>query len=156
MQHSGNPVSSYHPKYQAQIAQLMANNDLKPSKLADPKTFDDLIKQPKKVRLRQANPEKELNKTETAAKLWLESKEIATEAHGLTLKLGNGTVYTPDLIHLHPITHKITAYEVKGKHAWDDAIVKVKVAASKYRAITFILVWRENRRAPFQEQLMHP
>jgi hypothetical protein len=36
-------------------------------------------------------------------------------------------------------------YEVKGGHAWDDAIVKLKVAAERYPAFRFYLVRRPKK-----------
>ncbi len=65
--------------------------------------------------------------------------------HGITLKLANGVRYTPDFFVCFP--HPC-AYEVKGRHAWDDAIVKLKVAASNNRWLKFYLcsrvdgIWR--------------
>ncbi len=57
--------------------------------------------------------------------------------HGITLKLANGCKYTPDFFVKDP--RGLRAYEAKGAHAWDDAIVKLKVAASQNRWLTFYL-----------------
>ena len=72
----------------------------------------------------------------------------------ITLKLGNGVRYTPDFIKadLFVPPHRtvtLDAYEVKGPRFWDDARVKIKVAASQYPWIRFVLVTRKGRTAPW-------
>jgi hypothetical protein len=47
----------------------------------------------------------------------------------------------------------LRAWEVKGPHSWDDSIVKLKVAAHEWRAIRFVLIWKENGRWQQQEIL---
>ena len=73
----------------------------------------------------------------------------------LTFVLANGVKYTPDFFcfdfqaHvmesglLHYATGGPTAWEVKGRKAWDDAVVKLKVAASVYPQIAWWLVWKD-------------
>ena len=111
-------------------------------------------------RLRQ-NSGPKLNKTEAAFGEWLAEHQPGAKvyAQGLTFLLGNGVRYTPDYIvrtyeedSLGKITSlQITAYEVKG-FMRDDAAVKIKVAASLYSWVTFKLVWRTSRTAPWQFQ----
>lgn len=60
----------------------------------------------------------------------------------ITVRLANGLRYTPDWIKL--MDGKLYCYEVKGKHAWDDAIAKLKMAASLYRDWLWTLVWKED------------
>jgi hypothetical protein len=84
-----------------------------------------------------------LNKTEQAFFDWLRvnigySATIYPQA--VTLKLGNGVRYTPDFFVRFP-AGTLSAYEVKG-FMRDDAIVKLKVAASTYKFIQFYLVTR--------------
>lgn len=100
---------------------------------------------PSRRRIRQ-NPKSKLNQTEARALAWLKDTfpSFAFKDHALRLELANGCQYTPDLIRL-PETPWLClyAYEVKGKHAWDDSIVKLKVAAREWPGIRFYLLWEE-------------
>lgn len=99
-----------------------------------------------------------LNKTEGAfldhLRFYFEPKYIYAQA--ITLQLANGVRYTPDFVvmglNAQNGISKPVAYEVKGLHAWDDSIVKLKVAARSYPYFKFVLVWREGRAAPWQTQ----
>lgn len=64
--------------------------------------------------------------------------------HTLTLLLANGCKYTPDITGFGDKAGEINAWEIKGKHAWEDAIVKLKVAAREWPSIHFYLMWKEN------------
>jgi hypothetical protein len=78
-------------------------------------------------------------------------------AQAITYRIGNGVRFTPDLtghIWNPPAEPHFTAWEVKGKHAWDDALVKLKVAAGLYPEIDWILVWKEN--GEWKEQRVLP
>lgn len=71
----------------------------------------------------------------------------------ITLKLGNGVTYRPDLWKIvwgEPAVPMILAYEVKGPHFWSAAKVKLKVAAAMYPWIEFHLVRRPERLGPWQ------
>jgi hypothetical protein len=46
-----------------------------------------------------------------------------------------------------------TAWEVKGPRSWDDALVKIKVAATAYPEVKWLLVWKHNGRWEHQEVL---
>lgn len=73
----------------------------------------------------------------------------------IRFSLGNGVSFTPDFFsfmwpyrvlkdgNLVEGPDMPTACEVKGKHAWDDAIVKLKVAARIYPEIRWFLVWKD-------------
>lgn len=81
-----------------------------------------------------------LNKTEQRFKEWVEAnfpdRLLFTQA--VTLRIANGCRYTPDFVSFHD--NCLAAYEIKGPHAWDDAIVKLKVAAAQFTFIHFTLV----------------
>lgn len=64
--------------------------------------------------------------------------------HALTLLLANGVRYIPDVTGFSPKHDKLHAWEIKGKHAWDDAIVKLKVAAHEWPNIQFYLMWKDD------------
>lgn len=76
-------------------------------------------------------------------------------------KLGNGVNYTPDFTASNwpdstAITHpKETAWEVKGKHSWDDAIVKIKMAATVWPEINWWFCWKDER-GQWKQQLVLP
>lgn len=70
----------------------------------------------------------------------------------ITLEIANGCRYRPDAWTIIPTLYGdpvrplvVNAWEVKGPHAWDDSIVKLKVAARAFRWINFHLVTREGR-----------
>lgn len=65
--------------------------------------------------------------------------------HDITFRLGNGVRYTPDFAVFDG--QKPACYELKGPMAWDDSIVKLKVAASKYKMFRWVLVWRDEAKA---------
>ena len=61
--------------------------------------------------------------------------------------MGNGCWYCPDFC----VTAELiggksveTCYEVKGKFAWEDALVKLKVVAHLWPEVKFILAWKNN------------
>jgi hypothetical protein len=74
-----------------------------------------------------------LNKTEQAAMAYLQSQypRSTFTPHLLTFRIANGCRYTPDLVREEDGALR-GIYEVKGVHAWDDAIVKAKVAATRF------------------------
>lgn len=95
--------------------------------------------------LKPSTDEAKLNKTERAFLQWLralgEYRNIDCQA--VTLKLGDDCRYTPDLTAIHCATGARAAFEVKG-FMRDDALVKLKVAARKFRWLFhFLLVRRE-------------
>ncbi len=105
-----------------------------------------------KPMLRQKSGQK-LNKTEAAYLSHLRGvlpPESFVEPHALTLLLANGLRYTPDFIVSD--SSGLWAYEVKG-HMRDDAAAKLKMAASKFTFIKFILVWRNG--ASWGQQRIH-
>jgi hypothetical protein len=101
-----------------------------------------------KPRIRQRIGPK-LNKTEAAFLDHLKGTQPSATIYSqeITLHIANGCRYTPDfvtvLMDFPTDGYFWTAYEVKGPKAWDDAIVKLKVAASKFPAIRFVLVTRK-------------
>src|SRR5512139_1038441 len=74
------------------------------------------------------------------------------------LKLANNCWYCPDFFALlwprDNAPSAPRAWEIKGKHAWDDALVKIKVAAAAWPDIRFSLHWKDN--GAWQEQEILP
>lgn len=103
-----------------------------------------------------------MNKLEREWYLWIldryaDAAPIRIQAK--TYKLANGVKYTPDFtcskwIGMAGRMECETAWEVKGPHAWDDAIVKLKVAASVFPEVQWILVTKENGR--WKQQVILP
>jgi hypothetical protein len=90
---------------------------------------------PAKPRIRQSSKPL-LNKLETEFRNELRMlgwKTVLCQA--VKLRLANGVWYTPDFITFGiPNTSQpqMVAWEIKGKHIWEDSIVKLKVAAAQY------------------------
>ena len=113
-----------------------------------------------------------MNKTERAAYEYLRDvycgvKEprrgehglFSIKPHGLTIQLGNGVRFIPDVI--VEAGGKILAFEVKAMrgrrvHVEDDASVKVKLAASIWQSIGFTLMWRDKRTGAWEMQEILP
>lgn len=78
-----------------------------------------------------------MTQTEREFSVWLEARKRTGEIDGWTfglvkLKLADKCWYTPDFITwVRDIVHggvRLTFIEIKGKHIWDDAKVKYRVA----------------------------
>lgn len=104
---------------------------------------------PKPKRLKQ-NSKPVLNKLEAEylRVLTVLGKRVLSQS--VTLKLANGVRYTPDFF----CFDCNTAWEVKGRHAWEDAMIKLKFAAKEYPKVKFLLVWKQDGR--WQEQEILP
>lgn len=149
-------LSALPPRYQAQAAAQLG----KPGAQVTTAQSRPTLATEGAIMLRQSGAG--MNKTEalflahlkaTFPGAWIEREPVA-------LKLGNGVRYNPDfLVHLPENygahTQQLTAYEVKG-HMRDDAAVKIKVAASRFPFIRFVLVWRSSRAGGWQMQTIVP
>lgn len=102
------------------------------------------ITKPKK-RIRNARPKQ--SKLELEAFEWLKGThpgyDLRLQPYGITLTLANGCKYTPDICGMAPTGH-VHFWEVKGRHVWEDAIVKIKVAAAFWPAFGFTLMWQDD------------
>lgn len=102
------------------------------------------IKAPKRIQQRSDDG---MNKLERDALAWLKESQPAWEhrVKPMRLELANGCRYTPDIVSFPAISGgwKMKGVEVKGKMAWDDAIVKLKVAARCFPCMDWWLVWRD-------------
>jgi hypothetical protein len=109
----------------------------------------------------QQHVKPKLNQTERDALAWLKAGNAPgydLRPHAIRLELANGCLYTPDIIGVNISfpTLRLRAWEVKGKHAWDDSIVKLKVAAREWPQIWFALIWRDEKHSPWLEQEVLP
>lgn len=72
------------------------------------------------------------------------------------LRLGNGVWYCPDFLTLgNQEGFLLEGWEVKGKHVWEDSIVKLKVVAGMYPFIQWRLAHR-NDSGHWGYQLVRP
>jgi len=78
--------------------------------------------------------------------------------HGMTLEIANGCRYTPDFTHIatNEGAHimALSFYEVKGPRFWDDAKVKIKVAARTYKFARFYLNYKTKDGLWHQEEIL--
>jgi hypothetical protein len=112
-------------------------------KSANPSAFQDLIKAPKRIKLKGMNKlESDFSKILEAAQ---EKKEILRwHYESITLKLAPNTRYTPDFVAILPNGHH-QIFEIKG-HLEDDAAVKFKTAAEKFPEMSFLMLTRKQRK----------
>lgn len=130
------------PEYRAQaVAQI-----IKPATARTPE-----LSAPKRIR---QNSEPVLNKLESEFKdRILSSRHPRIYCQCVRLRLANGVTYTPDFAVFSRFLNGNMCYEVKGPHSWDDALVKLKVAAKEYPEIRFVLAWKQDGRWQEQEVL---
>lgn len=146
-------------KYAAQVAAQLGNLAAQLGKVS-PKGPSGAKKTQKEIRISQKRGSGSKLEEAFKSKLLLESgsdRQILGSV--ITLQIGNGVRYTPDAWALW-IEHerspglvpmiRLRAYEVKGPRAWDDSIVKLKVAARAYPWIIFHIVTRSDRNKPFK------
>ena len=95
----------------------------------------------KRIKQRTKGPTKLESRfrTEVLSRLWDQS-EVNCKEQSITFRLANGVRYTPDFVAWN-IDGGLVCYEVKGPHAFDGALEKLKVAASVYPKIQWWLYW---------------
>ena len=126
------------------------------AELASPSGHSDRPARPHRI---QQHSKPKLTQLERDALAWLKAGNAPgydLRPHALRLELANGCVYTPDIIGEDGTGDGLRAWEVKGKQAWDDSIVKLKVAAREWPSIRFTLIWREGKRGLWQTQEVLP
>lgn len=92
-----------------------------------------------------------LNKLEAAWFEALKRTNPSARPQAMKFRLGNGIAYKPDFVDL--TVRPVTCWEVKGPHAFRGGFENLKVAASLYQDVRWILVWRESGRWQQQEVL---
>lgn len=102
------------------------------------------------------NPEDKLTKTEqeflNRLRLGIYGEMDWIGIQSVTLKLGDDCRYTPDFPTMQ--NGKILFWEVKGKHVWEDSIIKIKTAASQFPFWTFYLCQR-NPDGSWQDKIVN-
>lgn len=102
-----------------------------------------------KKRIRQnSKPLSNKLESEFGIKLRLDYPESDIFEQAITLRIANGLRYTPDWAACHASC--TTFYEVKGRHAWDDSIAKLKMAATTFPMWHWFLVWKCGERWELQ------
>jgi len=75
-----------------------------------------------------------------------------------TFRLCNGVRFTPDFsCSIWPVegsAARETCWEVKGPHAWEDSLIKLKMAAHEYPEICWHLAWKKEGK--WCEQILLP
>lgn len=97
------------------------------------------------VRIRQSSKPL-LNKLETEALEYLRRVAAFPELlvpRALTFRLANGCKYEPDIVAL-PRNCSLTCFEVKGPWMTDDSVVKIKMAATVYKTVVWVMIWKED------------
>lgn len=107
-------------------------------------------RKPAKKRIRQSN-KPELNKLEGEYQRILQRTNPDAVAQSIRFKLSTGMHYTPDFFSFR----QMTAWEVKGKKAWEDSLIKLRMAAKVWLYIRWVLVWKDER-GQWQEQHVLP
>lgn len=146
------PASSLPPKYQAQIAAQMTER--RPL-LGSAPILESTPLAGKRIRQKTASKMNKLE-AEYLARLKVESLGMDCEIYSQEIKLwlANGLTYTPDHVVSHPgIT---IVYEVKGPHAFDGSLDKLKMAAAKYQHWEFWLVWKDKTSKEWMKQRVLP
>lgn len=131
MKHSGISINSLADEYVRQIKRQIS--------------VPAFLNQPtKKSSLRQKT-KRNINQLESDFLLYLKTYAVAgkIKSQAITLVLANGCRYTPDFC-VFGHENQLIAYEVKGPFFRDDAKVKLKVAASVFPEIEFVLAERKN------------
>ena len=96
-------------------------------------TFDKRIRQ---------NPKPIMNKLEAEFhRITFAVLNEPVYIQSIKFKLANGLTYTPDFVCPR---WPWESYEVKGPHAFDGALDKLKIAATIFPHIKWVLVWKEN------------
>ena len=115
-----------------------------------------------KARIRQSSKPL-LNKLETRYLLYLGAQRDThgcfvgrIESQAVKFKLGNGVTFQPDFFCFDwpwvGENSMPTAWDVKGPHAWEDSIVKLKVFATQYPEIRVVLAWWDKDGMVWREQ----
>lgn len=94
------------------------------------------------LEIRPTSDEAKLNKLEKAYRVYLiglQPQWFGVQC--ITLKLGHDCRYTPDFWALDE--QGLRAIDTKGKHVWEDSIIKMRVAARMFPFIRFLKVLRD-------------
>lgn len=124
----------------------------------DPKSSEVLNPAPSKARRVKQRTKPKSNDLELEFGAHLrrlhENSSLGIWEQALTFLLANSVRYTPDWVMLCAETG-LHCYEVKGKRMWDDAAVKIKVAASVYPNVHWMIVWKDDN-GTWKTQALYP
>jgi hypothetical protein len=130
------------PAFVRRNPHIYGNVAFKQPVLSGPVALEILESAKESKRIRQPKPVK-LNATETRALEWLRGRYpgATIHVHAKIYVLALGVKYTPEFT-AH-VDGRETAWEVKGKHIWDDAVVKIKMAARVFNDTKWVLIWED-------------
>lgn len=107
---------------------------------------DFIVGEPKKQRVRQsAKPLMNKLEREWWDILRAEFPDSQIVAQSVKFKIANGCWLTADFVVFHA-DGSAAIYETKGKHAWDDSLVKLKVVAANFPRVKVWLVWKDHEK----------
>lgn len=161
----GTDLNQFNPKARAQIVANLNATWGTPRLAGDGTPTGDQQRpagQPASPRIRQ-DSKPLLNKLETeflARVKDLYPNYPPVRAQAKTFRLCNGVRFTPDLsCSIWPVEggpSRETCWEIKGPKSWDDAIVKVKMAAHEFPEICWRFVWKDKISKEWCEQIVLP
>lgn len=112
---------------------VSATAEIKPEKL----------EQVRRLGLQPSTEESKLNQTEKRYLGWLRAQgDLWIGIQCFTLRLGHDCRYTPDFWALD--AQGLRAIDTKGKHTWEDSIIKLRLAARLFPFFRFIKAVERN------------
>ena len=134
-----NPSVFGHPTTtEAHNAPQVGRYEFKPKTGGGKLSFPSFVEEGKRIR---QDPKPLLNKLEAEWFEVLKRTNPLARPQALKFRLCNGTVLCPDFADL--TCRPVTCWEVKGKHAWEDSLIKLKFAASAWPEVEWRLCWKE-------------
>lgn len=120
-----------------------------------PQAHPDVVEFNRKLEIRPCSEEETLNQTEADYLVWL--RKMRPQWIGvkcITLNLGDKCKFTPDFWALD--AEGLRAIDTKGKHVWEDSIIKMKMAARLFPFIRFVKAQRIKRGQPWKHHEYKP
>jgi len=97
----------------------------------------DKLEDVRRLGLQPSTDEQKLNQTEKRYLAWLRAQgDLWIGIQCFTLKLGHDCRYTPDFWALDELG--LRAIDTKGKHVWEDSIIKLRIAARLFPFFRFL------------------
>lgn len=108
------------------------------------------------VSVRPSTDEQKLNKLEKSYLWYLRSLRVPQlRIQAITLKLADDTRYTADFTYVDENGRMVFA-DTKGAHVWEDAIIKMRVAARQFTEFRFTIVTQVKRTGHFEVKEVKP
>lgn len=105
-------------------------------------------------RIRQSRDELNKLEREWQDKLYRRYPGAPILAQKIRVRLGNGVWYKPDFVVV--LAGWWHCYEVKGPKSWRGGFENLKIAASQFQTMIWILAWKDEETKEWQEQHIKP